>query len=312
METLATTGPAEGEDRWQNVVELERAASNPKFSGVAGEGALVSFLNEVGTPFVFLLSAGPPAYLPTLPRPACLRAPLRDRLSSLLAGTVGGCHFQRTKKCGHLLPVLSALIPRAVYSTCSVARVWLHSGGGGRNPAMFSDQSSHALLARAAGRLLSRSPLGDPCTASAPAALSLHRSSPALSLCPHAPSRTTPYTYILQVALVGGDDPEQERKQREEAEAAAAEAGEAGPEAGQPAKPPMIQLMTVHASKGLEFDTVFVTGCEEGTFPMKDTTDDVLDEERRLMCVFFVFSYLLLLLLLFCWWGRGRGGVAWV
>eukprot|EP00752_Nemacystus_decipiens_P014939 g13298.t1 len=127
-ETLATTGPAEGEDRWQNVVELERAASNPKFSGVAGNGALVLFLNEV--------------------------------------------------------------------------------------------------------------------------------------------------------ALVGGDDPKQERKQREEAEA-----GGAGVETGQPAKPSMIQLMTVHASKGLEFDTVFVTGCEEGTFPMKNTTDDLMDEERRLMYV---------------------------
>ncbi|CAN0485047.1 unnamed protein product, partial [Hapterophycus canaliculatus] len=100
-------GPAEGEDRWQNVLELERAASNPKFAGVAGEGALVSFLNEVAL------------------------------------------------------------------------------GAGG--------------------------------------------------------------------------------------EAAAA------------TKAPMIQLMTVHASKGLEFDTVFVAGCEEGTFPMKDTTDDVVDEEMRLM-----------------------------
>ena len=59
--------------------------------------------------------------------------------------------------------------------------------------------------------------------------------------------------------------------------------GAAAAAAAAAAKPPMIQLMTVHASKGLEFDTVFVTGCEEGTFPMKDTTDDVLDEERRLM-----------------------------
>lgn len=47
METLSTAGPAEREDRWQNVVDLERAASNPKFSGAAGEGALVSYLIEV-------------------------------------------------------------------------------------------------------------------------------------------------------------------------------------------------------------------------------------------------------------------------
>lgn len=73
METLATTGPAEGEDRWQNVVELERAASNPKFSGVAGEGALVSFLNEVGTPFVFSSFRGV-ACLPAYPTSTCLPA----------------------------------------------------------------------------------------------------------------------------------------------------------------------------------------------------------------------------------------------
>ena len=28
-----------------------------------------------------------------------------------------------------------------------------------------------------------------------------------------------------------------------------------------------IQMMTVHAAKGLEFNTVFVTGLEEGLFP---------------------------------------------
>lgn len=121
------TGPAEGEDRWQNVMELKRAASSPKFSGVAGEGALVSFLNEV--------------------------------------------------------------------------------------------------------------------------------------------------------ALLGGDDPEQARRQREKEAAAASGRGRPTQEA---VKPPMIQLMTVHASKGLEFDTVFVTGCEDGTFPLK-SAEDQLDEERRLM-----------------------------
>eukprot|EP00752_Nemacystus_decipiens_P014944 g13303.t1 len=46
-EILATTSPAEGEDRWPSVVELERAASNTKLSGVAGNGALVLLLREV-------------------------------------------------------------------------------------------------------------------------------------------------------------------------------------------------------------------------------------------------------------------------
>lgn len=49
-----------------------------------------------------------------------------------------------------------------------------------------------------------------------------------------------------------------------------------------------LTLMTVHAAKGLEFDVVFVTGLEEGLFPLIRQNDmglddtDELDEERRL------------------------------
>ena len=45
--------------------------------------------------------------------------------------------------------------------------------------------------------------------------------------------------------------------------------------------------MTVHASKGLEFDCVFITGMEEGLFPHENsmTDRDGLEEERRLMYV---------------------------
>ena len=48
-----------------------------------------------------------------------------------------------------------------------------------------------------------------------------------------------------------------------------------------------IQLMTVHAAKGLEFDAVFVTGLEEGLFPHENALSDHLglEEERRLMYV---------------------------
>jgi DNA helicase-2/ATP-dependent DNA helicase PcrA len=45
--------------------------------------------------------------------------------------------------------------------------------------------------------------------------------------------------------------------------------------------------MTVHASKGLEFDAVFIGGLEEGLFPHDNSSSDRdgLEEERRLMYV---------------------------
>jgi len=48
-----------------------------------------------------------------------------------------------------------------------------------------------------------------------------------------------------------------------------------------------ISLMTVHAAKGLEFDTVFVAGMEEEMFPSKRSIDNLrsLEEERRLFYV---------------------------
>jgi DNA helicase-2/ATP-dependent DNA helicase PcrA len=48
-----------------------------------------------------------------------------------------------------------------------------------------------------------------------------------------------------------------------------------------------MQLMTVHAAKGLEFDAVFITGLEEGLFPHENSVQEVagLEEERRLMYV---------------------------
>jgi DNA helicase-2/ATP-dependent DNA helicase PcrA len=44
--------------------------------------------------------------------------------------------------------------------------------------------------------------------------------------------------------------------------------------------------MTVHAAKGLEFDTAFITGMEEGLFPHMNCQDDAgIEEERRLFYV---------------------------
>jgi DNA helicase-2/ATP-dependent DNA helicase PcrA len=64
---------------------------------------------------------------------------------------------------------------------------------------------------------------------------------------------------------------------------AALESGDNQAQAGQDA----VQLMTVHASKGLEFDCVFITGMEEGLFPHENAMNDYdgLEEERRLMYV---------------------------
>jgi len=48
-----------------------------------------------------------------------------------------------------------------------------------------------------------------------------------------------------------------------------------------------VTLMTIHASKGLEFPVVFVTGCEEDIFPLnpKFDSDSKIEEERRLFYV---------------------------
>ncbi|MDO9401760.1 MAG: 3'-5' exonuclease [Polaromonas sp.] len=64
---------------------------------------------------------------------------------------------------------------------------------------------------------------------------------------------------------------------------AALESGDNQAQAGQDA----VQLMTVHSSKGLEFDCVFITGMEEGLFPHENAMSDQggLEEERRLMYV---------------------------
>jgi DNA helicase-2/ATP-dependent DNA helicase PcrA len=59
------------------------------------------------------------------------------------------------------------------------------------------------------------------------------------------------------------------------------------PENGRDEKKSGVTLMTVHAAKGLEFDTVFVTGLEEGLFPHEGMGNEERDEEeeRRLFYV---------------------------
>ncbi|MCK5589114.1 MAG: UvrD-helicase domain-containing protein [Candidatus Pacebacteria bacterium] len=55
-------------------------------------------------------------------------------------------------------------------------------------------------------------------------------------------------------------------------------------------KNPMVKLMTIHSSKGLEFDTIFLTGAEEAFFSPIENGDkkkekEKLEEERRLFYV---------------------------
>ncbi|MBC3873079.1 UvrD-helicase domain-containing protein [Undibacterium flavidum] len=64
---------------------------------------------------------------------------------------------------------------------------------------------------------------------------------------------------------------------------ASLEAGDNQAQVGQDA----LQLMTVHAAKGLEFDAVFIGGLEEGLFPHENSSQEEsgVEEERRLMYV---------------------------
>jgi DNA helicase-2/ATP-dependent DNA helicase PcrA len=46
-----------------------------------------------------------------------------------------------------------------------------------------------------------------------------------------------------------------------------------------------INLMTIHGSKGLEFESVFILGVNEGIIPYRRGIKDNLEEERRLLYV---------------------------
>jgi superfamily I DNA/RNA helicase len=46
-----------------------------------------------------------------------------------------------------------------------------------------------------------------------------------------------------------------------------------------------VSLMTIHASKGLEFDSVWIVGANDIVMPGENTGEDLLQEERRIFYV---------------------------
>ncbi|WP_428898485.1 DNA helicase-2 / ATP-dependent DNA helicase PcrA [Parelusimicrobium proximum] len=82
----------------------------------------------------------------------------------------------------------------------------------------------------------------------------------------------------------------EERKQREETTPTLSDflqeiALITGADESEGAESGAVTLMTVHLAKGLEFPYVFVSGLEEGLFPLSSKDEDELEEERRLCYV---------------------------
>ena len=80
--------------------------------------------------------------------------------------------------------------------------------------------------------------------------------------CRHQETVPTLSGYLQEVSLISGAD-----------------------EGGDDTQNGAVTLMTVHLAKGLEFPIVFVSGLEEGLFPLNGKEDDDMEEERRLCYV---------------------------
>ncbi len=87
--------------------------------------------------------------------------------------------------------------------------------------------------------------------------------------------------FLEQVSLVADADEVPDEAVADGAHEAAARAAQEAADQG------VVTLMTLHTAKGLEFETVFLTGLEDGTFPHLRSLDDPVElaEERRLAYV---------------------------
>ncbi len=99
----------------------------------------------------------------------------------------------------------------------------------------------------------------------------------------HADAQRPQISEVAAAAAIDADTGETQSPLTAFLTHAALEAGDNQAQDGQDA----IQMMTVHAAKGLEFDAVFITGLEEGLFPHENALNesDGVEEERRLMYV---------------------------
>ena len=84
-------------------------------------------------------------------------------------------------------------------------------------------------------------------------------------------------SYLEDVGLL--DDDEGGGEEGEEGGDEGRGGGAGGGRRKEQEKKGVVQLMTVHASKGLEFDAVFIAGLERGTFPLPP--DRAAYEEER-------------------------------